>query len=83
MKIEMYTSNSCPFCEKAKTLLKMKGVEWIEYNIQEDPTKVAEVLQRSGGKKTVPQIFINNKHIGGYSELQALDTKGELDSLLK
>lgn len=83
MKIELYVSNNCPFCTQAKALLEKKKVKWIEYNIQEDPTKVAEVLQRSGGKKTVPQIFINGKHIGGYSELHALDTKGELDSLLK
>lgn len=83
MKIEMYVSNTCPYCVKAKALLTKKGVKWVEYNIQEDPSKAEEVLKRSGGKKTVPQIFINDKHIGGYDELYALDTKGELDSLLK
>ncbi len=83
IKVEMYTKTYCPYCVKAKELLKLKGItNIIEYNIEEDTVKKDEMLQRSPGSRTVPQIFINDKAIGGYDDLYALNEKGELDSLL-
>ena len=81
-KVTMYTGNPCSFCEAAKALLKTKNVEIEELDIWKDPTKAKEMLQRTNGAKTIPQIFIEEKHIGGYIELKALENKGELDSLL-
>lgn len=85
MKIEMYTKNYCPYCVKAKALLKIKGVDTLveEINIEKDNTKIKEMLTRSGGKKTVPQIFINNTHVGGCDELYALEESGKLNEMLK
>ena len=85
LKIEVYSKNICPYCVKAKQLLKLKGVEdsIIEYNIETNQEKLKEMLTRSGGRKTVPQIFINDVHIGGCDDLYAMDTAGKLDALLK
>ncbi len=82
MKIEMYTKIICPYCVKAKHLLESKNLQVIEYNIQKDPNKLNEMLQRSNGRKTVPQIFINDAHIGGCDDLIVFMQKGELDKLL-
>ncbi len=85
LKVEVYSKNICPYCVKAKQLLKLKGVEdsIVEYNIESNQEKLKEMLTRSGGRKTVPQIFINDVHIGGCDDLYAMDTAGKLDGLLK
>ncbi len=81
-EIIIYTKDSCPYCERAKTLLKKKGVTYTELKITDDKTR-EEMIERSGGRMTVPQIFINDKHIGGCDDLYALDAEGGLDDLLK
>ena len=84
MNIEMYTKTYCPYCVKAKELLKNKGVSVIkEYNVETDTEKFTEMLTRSSNRRTVPQKFINNKHIGGCDDLYALNDAGKLDELLK
>ena len=80
-KIEIYTKNYCPYCHRAKELLKIKGVNFTEYDVSHDPEKEAEMLQRSG-RSTVPEIFINDQLIGGCDELFSLDEKGALDPLI-
>lgn len=81
-KIEIYTSKSCPYCVRAKSLLKSKGVSYHELIVDGKPELVAEAVQRSNGLRTVPQIFIENRHVGGYDDLSALDQGGTLDVLL-
>ena len=81
-KVEMYTSTICPYCVKAKGLFKSKGVEVVEYNIQSNPSKMEEMLVRAKGKRTVPQIFIDDRHVGGCDDVHDLDSRGELDPLL-
>jgi len=81
--IELYSSSFCPYCVRAKALFKKKGLEFSEYNIQSDLDKRSEMLKRSNGARTVPQIFINNRHVGGCDELYALERSKELDSWLK
>jgi len=72
----------CNFCNAAKHLLSKKKVKYEEIDIGNDSEKREEMLRKSNGAKTVPQIFIDEKHVGGYVELKALETKGELDLLL-
>ncbi len=81
MKVEMYYSNSCPFCKRAKALLERKGVEPIIHDVGKDAALWDESKKRSG-RTTVPQIFINDHHIGGCDDLMALDRKKELDQYL-
>ena len=81
-KVEMYTKMMCPFCVRAKKLLKSKGVDIIDIPAWMDGNKRAEMRERSGGRNTFPQIFIDGKHIGGCDDLFALDAKGGLDPLL-
>ena len=81
-KIEMYSSMMCPYCARAKRLLDGKGVAFEEYDITMGGPKRAEMLQRSNGRTTVPQIFIDGSHIGGSDDLAALDRAGKLDPLL-
>ncbi|MBI2234710.1 MAG: glutaredoxin 3 [Micavibrio aeruginosavorus] len=81
-QIEMYTTQICPYCVRAKDLLKRKGFSPVEYRVDEDDARRAEMLERSGGRRTVPQIFINGHHVGGCDDLHALDAKGELDRML-
>ena len=81
-KVTIYTSGSCPYCIMAKELLEDKQVEIEERRIDLEPGYIDEAVERSGGRRTVPQIFIGEYHVGGYDELSALDDKGELDSLL-
>jgi len=81
-KVEIYSSNACPYCVKAKTLLKDKGVEYQEYRIDLDPALMEEFVKRSNGRKTVPQIFINEEHIGGCDDLYALEEQGKLNPIL-
>ena len=78
----MYTGNPCSFCEAAKVLLITKNVEIEELDIWKDPTKAKEMLQRTNGARTIPQIFIGDHYIGGNDNLQAANRSGELDKLL-
>ncbi len=81
--IEIYTSPLCGFCHAAKRLLKAKGASFSEVDLSREPNRRAEMLQRSQGARTVPQIFIGETHVGGCDELYALDRAGKLDALLK
>ena len=80
--IEVYSGDFCPYCIKAKSLLKRKGLTFTEYNVRKDMARQIEMLERSGGARTIPQIFINDRHVGGCDELYALEQRGELDSWL-
>ncbi|AFZ35368.1 glutaredoxin 3 [Stanieria cyanosphaera PCC 7437] len=80
--VEIYTWATCPFCIRAKMLLWWKGVEFTEYKIDGDEVARNQMAQRANGKRTVPQIFINNQHIGGCDNLYELDSQGKLNSLL-
>ena len=82
-KVIIYTSPICNYCSAAKHLLSKKKIRYEEIDIGDDSEKREEMLRKSNGLKTVPQIFIDEKHIGGYVELKALENKGELDILLK
>ncbi len=82
-KIEIYTWSRCPFCIRAKGLLDSKGAEYTEYVIDGDEAARTEMAKISGGKRSVPQIFIDGKHIGGCDDIHALDRQGGLDSLLQ
>lgn len=77
----LYTTSWCPYCRRAKTLLKEKGVQWSELNIEADQRHRQEMTEASG-RSTVPQIFINGTHVGGSDELFDLEAKGDLDVLL-
>ena len=82
-KITIYTKDYCPYCTKAKSLLQRKGVkEFTEIDITHDEKLQQEMLAKSNGKKTVPQIFIGDTHVGGCDDLYALDKEGKLDPLL-
>jgi glutaredoxin 3 len=81
-KVDIYTSSSCPYCHRAKALLRAKGAALNEFKIDGNAQLGAEAVQRSGGMRTVPQIFIENHHVGGYDDLISLDQKGGLDILL-
>ena len=81
-KVVIYTGNLCIHCDWAIDLLNRKKIEFTEYNIAQDPAKREEMLQKSNGVKTVPQIFIGEHYVGGNAELQALDREGKLSSLL-
>ncbi|MEH2379831.1 MAG: glutaredoxin 3 [Nostoc sp.] len=81
-KVEIYTWRTCPFCIRAKSLLKNKGVEFIEYTIDGDEAARNKMAQRANGKRSLPQIFINDDHIGGCDDIHALDSQGKLDELL-
>ena len=80
--VVIYTGPMCNYCSAANHLLSKKKVQYEEIDIGEDIEKREEMLKKSNGAKTVPQIFIGEKHVGGYVELKALETKGELDTLL-
>jgi glutaredoxin 3 len=81
-RIEIYTKFFCGYCARAKKLLENKGVQYEEYDITMGGPKRQEMLERSNGRSTVPQIFIDDRHIGGSDDLAVLDRNGELDSLL-
>jgi glutaredoxin 3 len=81
--VEIYTWQSCPFCIRAKSLLDSKGVDYTEYKIDGDEEARAKMMKRAGGKRTVPQIFVDkDHHIGGCDDLHQLEAKGKLDSVL-
>ena len=81
-KVVIYTGPRCAHCDWAKALLSKKNVNFIEYNVAEDSTKKEEMLKKSNGSKTVPQIFIEEHHVGGNFELQTLEKDGKLNTLL-
>lgn len=81
-KVEIYFWTTCPYCIRAKALLDQKGVQYEGYDITGDEAARAKMVDRTGGPKSVPQIFIDDKHIGGCDNLFALDVNGELDPLL-
>jgi glutaredoxin 3 len=81
-EITVYSGPFCPYCIKAKALLDKKNVSYEDFNVKEDSVKFDEMLSRSNGRKTIPQIFINGQHIGGCDDLYALDAAGKLDALL-
>ena len=81
-KIVIYSTKTCPYCERAKHLLEKKNQEWKEIDVSQDDVVLEEMIKKAGGKRTVPQLFIDDKHIGGFDDLNALNLKGELDKLL-
>jgi len=81
-QVEIYTTALCPYCYRAKALLKKKGVAYAEYAVDAEPGRLEEMRKRTGGRRTVPQVFIDGKGIGGSDELHALEAKGKLDALL-
>lgn len=82
-KVEIYTTSWCPFCRRALALLDGKAVTYTNIDVEEGRGRKRAMSLRSGGKTTVPQVFINDQHIGGYEELQAADDSGKLDILLQ
>ena len=82
-KVEIYTWQWCPFCLRAKDLLKKKGVEFIEYSIDGDEVARSQMSDRANGSRSLPQIFINDRHIGGCDDMYELESGGELDLLLQ
>ena len=81
-KVEIYTKAFCPYCSRAMRLLATKGVEPEEYDITMGGPQRAEMIERANGRTTVPQVFIDGRHIGGSDDLAALDRAGGLDPLL-
>ncbi len=80
--IEIYVKQWCPYCAMAKQLLSEKGRNWNEIDIEAQPERRGEMIERSG-RRTVPQIFVGEQHVGGFDDLKALDDAGRLDSLLE
>lgn len=80
--VEIYTWQTCPYCIRAKLLLWWKGVNYTEYKIDGDGGARIRMAERANGRRSVPQIFINNQHIGGCDDLYGLDRQGNLDPLL-
>lgn len=81
-EVKIYTTQNCPYCVKAKKLLDRKGVAYEELRIDLDPELIAESVEKSGGLRTVPQIFIGDYHVGGCDELYDLEGQNKLDSIL-
>ena len=82
-KVEIYTKFGCPYCYRATRLLDAKGASYEEYDITMGGPQRAEMVQRANGRTTVPQVFIDGRHIGGSDDLAALDARGGLDPLLQ
>ena len=82
-EIIIYSTLVCPYCNNAKALLDEKGAPYTEVRIDENPEKAAEMVQKSSGRRTVPQIFIGDYHVGGFDDLKLLNDDGKLDDMLK
>jgi len=82
-KVEVYSGDYCPYCQRAKALLKQREIVFTEYNVQNEPQRRQEMAARAPGARTIPQIFINDRHVGGCDDLHALDRKGELTNWLQ
>lgn len=80
--IRIYSTAFCGYCERARDLLARKGASFVEIKVDEDPAQREEMLRLSGGRRSVPQIFVGDLHIGGFEDLYALERKGKLDLLL-
>lgn len=80
--VVIYTKPGCPYCSAALSLLARKGADFTEIVASSDPARKAEMIEKSGGKATFPQIFIGGKHVGGSDDVHALDRRGQLDALL-
>jgi glutaredoxin 3 len=80
-KVEIYTTQWCPYCDAAKSLLQKKGVDYDEVDADDADTRMA-MVQRAHGRRTVPQIFVGDTHVGGYDDMAALERRGQLDPLL-
>jgi glutaredoxin 3 len=81
-RIIVYSGPHCPYCDRAKLLLKKKGAAFEEFDVRADAARLAEMMEKSNGKRSIPQIFIGDRHIGGCDDLYALDSAGKLDGLL-
>ena len=81
--VTIYTTQACPYCMKAKKLLDSKGVSYEELRVDLNPELIEEAIEKSGGLRTVPQIFIEDLHVGGCDDLYALDAEKKLDNLLE
>jgi glutaredoxin 3 len=81
-KVEIYIWTTCPFCMRAKSLLKSKSVDFIEYNIDGDEMARNKMAERTNGKRSLPQIFINDTHIGGCDDIHTLERQGKLDQMI-
>ncbi|WP_225413905.1 glutaredoxin 3 [Stigmatella hybrida] len=81
--VKIYTTTYCGFCVRAKDLLKRKGVNYEELDVTGDDDMRAKLVEMSGGQRTVPQIFIGDTHVGGYSDLAQLDKDGRLEPMLQ
>jgi glutaredoxin 3 len=81
-KVTIYTTPFCPYCHSAKALLKRKNVDFSEIDVSFDPQERQRMMAKAQGRRTVPQIFIGETHVGGSDELHALDRQGKLDPLL-
>jgi glutaredoxin 3 len=79
--IVVYSTGWCPYCVRARALLERKGLPFREIKVDEDPAQREAMLARSGGRRTVPQIFVGDHHVGGFDELYALEKAGQLDAL--
>ena len=82
-RVIVYSSPFCGYCAAAKRLLTSKRAAFTEVDVMFDPERKLEMIERSGGRRTVPQIFIDGRHVGGFDDLSALDASGELDALLR
>lgn len=82
-KIEIYTTPFCPYCQRAKALLANKKVDFVEYDVSDIPGARTEMQERSGGKRTVPQIFVDGRHVGDSDGIVALERAGKLDAVLR
>ncbi|MGH8293767.1 MAG: glutaredoxin 3 [Gammaproteobacteria bacterium] len=80
--VTVYSTRVCPYCMRAKALLQSKHIAYTEYLVDQEPARRVEMQQKTGGRRSVPQIFIGDRHVGGYDELYALDHRGDLDRLL-
>jgi glutaredoxin 3 len=81
--ITVYTTAICPYCIRAKNLLKSKGYAYEEIDVSNDTTLRESMVQKAGGRRTVPQIFVGDTHVGGFDDLNALDRQGKLDALVQ
>lgn len=81
-QVVIYTTQLCGYCHAAKRLLSEKGVSFAEIDVSGDPDRRAEMMQRANGRRTVPQIFIGDLHVGGFDDLAVLERSGKLDPLL-
>jgi glutaredoxin 3 len=82
-KIEIYSTTYCPYCVRAKALMDAKDLDYTEIDVTGDDDARMALVEKSGGRKTVPQIFINDLSVGGYDDLRALEESGKLDHMLK